>query len=67
VESRRMAVLEAKAWLRGRSPDFLLVMEFIGLEPVAERIAGMEPSAIAINLAEFEKSEAAKEKEKRKK
>jgi len=58
------ARFDAKEWFG--DAEFRLVMEFVGLEPVAPQIAKMRPEEIVENLREFEKREERERKEKRK-
>jgi len=58
------ARFDGKEWFH--TPEFRLVMEFVGLEPVAPQIARMPPAEIVANLHEFEKREERERKEKRK-
>jgi hypothetical protein len=59
---RLAATVDALAW--PGSDDFDLVMEFVGLGPVADRIAEMDTNELVANLAEFEKREERERKER---
>ena len=60
------AMHDAEEWFRG-SPDYLLVMEFVGLRNEAGRVAGMPPAALYTNIVEWERREERERKERTRK